>query len=262
MHSFPAPTEAFPVAVPRGGFGPRLVARAGDVWRAMQDVVADNSDSLGWTPERFVKAGTMFVVRTMAVRHQREVRVNEPLAGRTWPSRERRKMLFTRQVRLFSGDELVATASQEWAYLSSQLVAVRASQDIFDAYAIYQGFPDVEPPEAVAMPEAPIHRFTFTVWHGWMDPNGHANHTAYVDYCDEGVARIIAAEGGDAQQLSPVAEEVHFRAAIGAGDEVTVETQEAQRDGDARVFTHRILVQGKLCATATLVRRLHQAVGL
>ncbi len=255
MRTFPPRAAAFEVLLPRNGFGPRLAGRAGDVWRAMQDVVADHSDSVGWTPERFVAAGTMFVVRTMTVEHVREVHINEPLTGRTWPSRARRQMLFTRQVRLFSGHELVATASQEWAYLSREVQATRAGKELFDAYTIDEGYPEVSVPRAEVAPDAPVRRFSFTVWHGWMDSNGHANHTAYVDYCDEGVARIVAAEGGDAQALVPVKETVHFRAAVGAGDEVTVETTEAAPQDDARVFSHRILVAGKVCATATLVRR-------
>lgn len=255
MKSFPEATLRFPVTLQRNSFGPRLVARAGDVWRAMQDVVVDQSSSVGWTPERYVEANTMFVVRTMTVKHEREVRIGEALEGRTWPSRERRQMLFTRQVRLFAGEELIAGASQEWAYLSRALEPIRAGKDIFDAFRIETGFPEVELPSFIALADQPTHVFDFTTWHGWMDPHGHANHAAYVDYCDEGIARAVAAAGEDAQALVPVAETVHFRAAIGAAELITVETTLAGRAGDARVFKHRILSGDKVCATATTLRR-------
>lgn len=257
MKTFPPQSVAFPLTLQRHAFGPRLVARAGDVWRGMQDVVVDQSSSVGWTPERYVQENTMFVVRTMTVRHEREVRIGENLVGRTWPSRDRRQMLFTRQVRLFSADELIASATQEWAYLSRDLQPTRAGQGIYDAFSLVTGYPDIELPEFT--PEAgPTHAFDFVTWHGWMDPHGHANHAAYVDYCDEGIARVVAAEGKDPQRLVPVAETVHFRAAIGAGEKISVETTRAGvlRGSGAVVYKHRILSGEKICATATTMRAL------
>lgn len=257
MHTVPSESLTFPVVLQRHAFGPRLVARAGDVWRAMQDVVVDQSSSVGWTPDAYVKANTMFVVRTMTVRHHRELHIAEPLEGRTWPSRARREMLFTRQVRLFAKkDQLVAGATQEWAYLSRDLQPTRAGKEIFDAFKLHEGYPEVELPSFVAEADQETHVFDFTVWHGWMDPHGHANHAAYVDYCDEGVARVVADQGGDPQKLVPVAESVHFRAAIGAGELITVETTVAGHSHGARVFKHRVLSGDRVCATATTVRAL------
>lgn len=257
MHTFPDATLPFTATLSHSGFGPRLTARAGEVWRAMQDVVAEQSNSVGWTPERYVQSGTMFVVRSMTVRHHREVKVDEVLSGRTWPSKARRAMLFTRQVRLFGRTEdLVASATQEWALLTvHDLQPTRAGQDLFDAFKIYEGHPDVaELPVPRFAEAAQPHRFEFTVWHGWMDPNGHANHAAYVDYCDEAVARIVASEGKDPQRTVALAETVHFRASITGGDVVTVETLELPATPEGRLFTHRLLVNGKVCATATLLR--------
>jgi acyl-CoA thioesterase FadM len=255
LRDVPESSLTFPLTLPQTAFGPRLVARAGDVWRAMQDVVVEQSNSVGWTSARYIEADAMFVVRTMTVRHEREVRINEDLHGRTWPSRARRQMLFTRQVRLFSSDELVASATQEWAYLSRAAQPTRAGQALFDAFQIEQGFPDAELPSFISQPHAPQHVFDFTTWHGWLDANGHINHASYVDFCDEGVARVLEAEGVPARQCVPVAESVHFRAAIGAGELVTVETTEVGHAHGARVFTHRILLRDKVCATATTVRR-------
>ncbi len=258
MNTVPPETRTFPVTLQRNAFSPRLVARAGDVWRAMQDVVVDQSASAGWTPERYVQENCMFVVRTMTVRHHRELKIAEPIHGRTWPSRARREMLFTRQVRLFSGEDLVAGASQEWAFLTRDLQPTRAGKNIFDAFQLIEGYPEVELPSFVSQADQPNHVFDFTVWHGWMDPQGHANHAAYVDYCDEGVARVVAEEGGDPQRIVPVAESVHFRAAIGAGELITVETAVAGHSQGARVFKHRVLSGDRVCATATTVRALQE----
>lgn len=262
MRSVPAETRSFPVLLNRNAFGPRLVARAGDVWRAFQDVVVDQSSSVGWTPGRFVSANTMFIVRTMTVVHHREVGFGESLVGRTWPSRARRDTFFTREARLFSGDELVAAATQEWVYLTRELQPTRAGEDIYSAFEVIEGYPSVELPEFTAHEgAAPVHHFAFHTWHLWMDAQAHVNHPAYVDYCDEGSNRAVAARGIDPQRLECVAEQVHYRAAIGPDEEVTVETTYRGAANDDAVLAHRMLVKGKLCATATTVRRLAGAPG-
>jgi acyl-CoA thioesterase FadM len=256
MRTFPASAPAFPVLLNRNAFGPRLVARAGDVWRAMQDVVVDQSSSVGWTPERYVSANLMFIVRHMVVRHHREVRFAESLEGRTWPSRSRREMLFTREVRLLNGEELVATGTQEWVLLTRALEPTRGGTDITSAFALEPGFPSVELPQYEHRSSTRVHRFAFHTWHVWMDAHAHVNHPAYVDYCDEGLSRALAAQGIDPLGLSPLAEEVHFRAAIGPDVPVVVETVLKGAAGEVGVFGHRILTDGKVCATATTLRHL------
>ena len=256
MRTFPNSARAFPVLLNRNAFGPRLVARAGDVWRAMQDVVVDQSSSVGWTPERYVSAGLMFIVRHMRVVHHREVRFAESLVGRTWPHRSRRDMLFTREVRLLDGEDLVATATQEWALLTRALAPSRGNPDITRAFTLEAGFPSVDLPGYQRQEGAAVHHFAFRTWHLWMDAHAHANHPAYVDYCDEGLNRALAERGGEPSDLSPLAEEVHFRAAIGPDEAVDVETVLKGAAGEVGVFGHRILVRGKVCATATTFRRL------
>jgi acyl-CoA thioesterase FadM len=253
----PVTAKAFPIALQRNSFSPRLSARAGDVWRAMQDVVVDQSADVGWDPERYERSGTMFVVRSMTVQHLRELRFEDRLVGRTWPVRARRDMLFTREVRLFAAAELVAAASQEWAYLSRALAPTRAGSDLYGAFTREQGFPSVDLPEFASLPVTAPRRFEFDTWHVWMDPFGHINHPAYVDFCDEATSRVLARAGRPALQLSPVAESVHFRAAIGAEERVTVEVQLLGTVGaDAVMLGHRLLVNDQVCATAKAVRRL------
>lgn len=257
MNTWPGTAKAFSVVLQRNSFSPRLSARAGDVWRAMQDVVVDQSADVGWTPARYDSTNTMFVVRSMTLQHLRELRFEDKLVGRTWPVRARRDMLFTREARLFSGDELVASASQEWAYLSRTLEPIRAGADIYAAFTREEGFPSAELPAHEPLNGFPVQRFTFRTWHLWMDPFGHINHPAYVDFCDEATSRALAKAGLPALQLSPLAETVHFRAAIGADVDVTVEVHLVGDVGDdAVLLSHRILVGEKVCATAKTVRRL------
>jgi len=257
MRTWPSSAKPFPVVLQRNSFSPRLSARAGDVWRAMQDVVVDQSADVGWTPARYDATNTLFVVRSMTLLYQRELRFEDRLHGRTWPVKARRDMLFTREVRLFSGDELVATASQEWAYLARSLEPTRAGPDIYAAFTREEGFPSAELPAHAPLAGLPAQRFTFHTWHLWMDPFGHINHPAYVDFCDEATSRALAKAGLPALQLSALGESVHFRAAIGANVDVTVEAQLLGEVGDDAVLLgHRILVGDKVCATAKTVRRL------
>lgn len=253
----PQSARTFPVSLQRNSFSPRLSARAGDVWRAMQDVVVDQSADVGWTPDRYERTATLFVVRSMTVQHQRELRYEDRLVGRTWPVTARRETFFTREVRLFAADTLVAAASQEWVFLSRALEPIRAGKAIFDAFTREEGFPSVELPAFAPEQPAPARCFEFDTWHGWMDPFGHVNHPAYVDFCDEATSRVLAGAGLPALQLAPLAESVHFRAAIGAEQRVTVETTlVGTLPPDAAVLAHRVLVGDRVCATAKSVRRL------
>src|SRR5690606_37881573 len=83
------PFWEFPVALPRNAFSARDAARAGDLWRAFQEVAVGASTRAGWSARRFSEAGTAFVVRTMSVRHARETYYGEPLHARTWVCRFR-----------------------------------------------------------------------------------------------------------------------------------------------------------------------------
>lgn len=255
MNQVPPQSRVLPVVLQRNAFSPRLVARAADVWRAMQDVVVDESTAVGWAPERYAREGTMFVVRSMAVQHSREVHINEPLVGRTWVSRARREILFTRQVRVLGGQALIAAATQEWAYLSRDLSPTKPGPELYAAFAIEGELASVELPDPMEKVSGAVHQFSFRTWHTWMDPFGHVNHPDYVEFCDEAVSQRLAQAGLDAQKLVPVAEEVNFKAAIGAGAQVDVETRLIGLREGVAITSHRILVAGRLCATATLHRR-------
>jgi acyl-CoA thioesterase FadM len=260
----PESSLCFPVLLNRNSFGPRFRARAGDVWRAMQDVVSDQSTSVGWTPERYLAEQCMFVVREMTVKHHREIEFAQALVGRTWPSRSRRDILFTRECRLFGEPHvdaaLVASATQEWAFLSRELRPQPVPASMYQEFRLIPGFPSVELPDFEARASQKVSEFSFQTWNVWMDPQAHLNHPTYVDLCDEGTSRMLAQHHIDAQLLIPVAETVQFKGAIGAQQVVSVETRLAGRCtgevGVSAVLKHRVLVQGKVCALATTIRRL------
>jgi acyl-CoA thioesterase FadM len=257
-------------SLPRHAFSRRDAPRAGDVWRAFQEIAVDASTAAGWPPRRYRDEGTAFIVRTMTVRHAREPHYGEPLTGRTWISRTRREMFSTREVRLVSDERgPIASARQQWVHVSATLAPTRWGASIQASFPVEA--PDTLPPDPLApeLPEriehaheAPTHSFELDAWWTWMDPLDHANHPAYVDWCDEALSRLLHARGIAPLALAPIAEEFTFRAGVTGGQRVRVESRfSGIATGGGAVIDHRILAGDVLCATATTVRTLAPFAG-
>lgn len=245
------------VHLPRSAFSPREAARAGDVWRLFQDVAVGGSVQAGWPPERYRAEGVSFVVRSMVVLHHRETLYGEPLVGRTWPSRFRRGLFFRRECRVVSAGELVASATQEWVHVSAGLELARASDALVASFEVEAHEPSVELPPFTTIAGCRVHRVEFTCWHTWMDPLGHVNHPAYLDFCDEATSRAMIEAGLDPVRLAPVAEEALFRSGVVAGERVAVHTRVTGRTEDgAAVLEHRVEVGERSCARVVAIRRL------
>jgi acyl-CoA thioesterase FadM len=251
----PEPVTEVAVRLPRHAFSPRDVARAGDVWRACQEAAVEASSRAGWPPSRYRAAGTGFVVRSMVVVHERELAYGEELVARTWVSAFRRGIFSTRQVRLVAGGLPAVAATQEWVHVSADLTPRRAGPELVDAFPLGEVSDAPELPAAEPA-DGPADRFELECWQTWMDPLAHVNHPAYVDWCDEAIARRAAAAGLAPGDLVPVAERVVFRSAATAGDRIAVTTRLVGVAGGAPVLAHRLEKnEGQLCAEAVLVRR-------
>lgn len=244
------------MALPRSAFSPREAARAGDVWRLFQDVAVGGSFAAGWPPERYREESVSFIVRSMVARHHRETMYGEALVGETWPSRFRRGMFFRRECRVRSERGPVASATQEWVHVTADLSLARASDALTAAFEVEDHGPPIALPAYEKIDGAPTHAFEFECWRTWMDPLGHVNHPAYVDWCDEALSRAMHEAGLDPVLLSPVAEEATFKAGVVAGDRVRVETRLVGRTEDgAAVFEHRVETD-RPCARVVSIRRL------
>jgi acyl-CoA thioesterase FadM len=262
--------RSFGLHVPRHAVSPRQVARAGEIWRLCQEAAVQASSEGGWPPERYIEESVSFIVSRMTVSHDREVGSGEPLVARTWVHDFRRGILSKRQVTLSDrSDASVARATQQWVHVAGDgagnITPARASPALLRDFAPVQ----VEGAEIVRLPSyerrdpSPAQAFEVQVWHTWMDPLAHANHPAYVDWCDEGTSRILVAAGVDPQCLAPVCEEVTWKTGAVAGDRVVVETSlvgilEDPRVGTAAVLSHRMVdpTAEVRFANATTVRGL------
>lgn len=250
--------------LPRHAFSARDAARAGDVWRAFQEVAVEASTAAGWPPSRYRDENVAFIVRSMVVVHAREALYGERLAGRTWVSRMRRDMFSTREVRIHGARGPLASARQEWVHVAAvnaTLEPARGSQSLLDAFRPETGPDGDVPPElpAIATPLADhaAHVFELDAFHTWMDPLDHANHPAYVDWADEALSRALARAGVPPIALVPVAESATFRSGVVAAERVRVETRVTglTTAGDL-VCDHRIVAADRHCASVTTVRRL------
>lgn len=251
--------------IPRHAFSVRDAARAGDIWRSFQEIAVDASTDAGWPPKRYRDEGTAFIVRTMTVRHALEPYYGEELTGRSWISRMRREMFSTREVRIVSGERgPIASARQEWVHVSASMEPSRGGASLLSAFPVEATPPsdDTLAPElpAIATPiaEAPTQRFELEAWWTWMDPLDHANHPAYLDWCDEALSRRLHAIGIPAVALAPVAEEITYRAGVTGGQRVALESKLTGLTGEGHaVIAHKIFAGEVLSATATTVRRVH-----
>jgi len=246
----------FPLRIPRQAFSARNAARAGDVWRAFQEVALEGSTRAGWPPQRYREGDTAFVVRSMVVVHHTKATYGEELSASTWIRRMRRGTLCTREVRLACGGAPVATGTQEWVHVGPERKPMRAPPELVAA------FPERDDGTEALLPawqpaSGPTQRFAFDVWYTWMDPLDHVNHPAYVDFCDEATCRVLVEAGIPALALAPVAEKLTFRHGAVAGEHLEVFTSPVGVVGDdVVVLAHELKAGERVCADGVTLRRV------
>jgi acyl-CoA thioesterase FadM len=247
--------------LPRHCFSPRQVARPGEIWRLCQQAAVADSARRGWPPERYLDEGTGFIVYGMTARHHREIRYGERVLARTWVRDFRRGILSRREVRLLGEAGPVASATQRWAHVSAALVPTRGSDDLIAAFTpTPTSEPEITLPEWEPCAPRELPELRFRCWQTWMDPLGHANHPAYLDWCDEALARAVAEAGRDPHDLGAVAERVTWKSGVVGGEEVIVETRLVGRCEGGAAFEHTVSGPGgDRRASAWTVRRLSGA---
>ncbi len=247
----------FPLTLPRNAFTPRETPRAGDIWRLCQDAATLASTRAGWPPSRFRVENIAFVVYKMTLLHAAEPPFGEMLDVQTWVSRLRRRTLCTREVRIRSRGQRIAAATQEWVHVDFETLKPRqGSLEAAAAFAEIEVEPSIAMPSFEALPGSDW-QFDFEMWQTWSDPLAHANHPAYIDWCDEATSRAMVAAGLDPVLLRPIAEQVTFRSAVLPGEHVTIRSERLGRIGtDAVVLKHRVETERGPAADATSVRGL------
>ena len=151
----------------------------------------------------------------------------------------------------------MAAATQEWVHVDFD--SLKPKQGTLEVAA---AFPEIDIEPSISMPEyepsdGARREFRFTMWQTWADPLAHANHPAYVDWCDEASSVHMRAAGLDPLLLRPLAETVTYRSAVLPGEEVLVQTKRIGVIGsDAVVLQHSIETERGRAAEAVTVRGL------
>ncbi len=222
----------FPLRIPRHACSPRDRARAGDLWRLVQEATILHSADRGWPPTRYRDVGSGFVVRELVGVHLREAVYGEDLVGYSRVVESRRDILMRRE----SGIAGVLHASVEWVHVGPSGGPARASRALVDAFPVLPASAPVELPAWEAHAPVALPPLTVRPWWTEMDPMGHVNHPRYVDWADEALSHALAAAGHDPIGLVPLADRVRFRSAAKAGDEILVRATQVGRVGGAAAF--------------------------
>lgn len=250
--------EAFPLNLSRSAFSPAETARSGDLWRLLQDAAVVGSSRRGWPPERYREERCGFVVRKLTAVHHRQPPSGRPLQVRTWVSSFKRGVISDRQIRVEADGVAVSSAAQTWVHVGLPDLAMRrAAPALLEAFAIVAGDgADVRLPAWVSADGRP-HELQVPTWHTWMDSLGHANHPAYVEWCDEALHRALATAGVDATGLVADGEELTFRSGAVAPEEVTASVRLVGQT-DRGVALEAVVrgADGRVCAEGTLLRSL------
>jgi acyl-CoA thioesterase FadM len=236
--------------IPRHACSPRDRARAGDLWRLVQEATILHSAACGWPPARYREVGSGFVVREMTGVHLREAAYGEALHAWSRVVETRRELLMRRE----TGIEGVIHANVEWVHIGPDGGPARAPRALVDAFPIEPGGPPLALPafeahEPIALPELVVRP-----WWTEMDPMGHVNHPRYVDWAEEALCAWLAGRGLDPIGLVPVAERVRFRAAAKAGEAVSVRATQIGRREQAAVFQVRMRRGEETVCDVTLIR--------
>lgn len=278
------PFWSVPASLPRHAFSARDAARAGDVWRAFQEVAVEASTLAGWPPLRYRDEDVAFVMRTMTVVHAREVLYGEKLDATTWVRSFRRGMFSHREIRLRSArgasvasprgqPRTIASAAQTWVHVRAskntdghwQLTPVRAPESLERAFPIHDATQDEATRELAASPELPSFtaregapfELAVEAWITTMDPLDHVNHPAYVDWCDEATSRALRRAGLDPVALAPVAESATYSRGVQALERALVRSRVVGiTDAGDVALDHQITVGDARCASVTTIRRV------
>jgi acyl-CoA thioesterase FadM len=252
----------FDLRLPRNAYTPREVPRAADLWRLCQDAATLASIGSDWPPQRFRDEKVAFIVYRMTMVHEGSKPYGALIQAKTWVSKLRRRTLSTREVRLSTDGQPLAAATQEWVHVDFE--TFKPKQGTPETAA---AFPPVDVGPSVTMPdydETPGsgNEFRFEMWQTWSDPLAHANHPAYLDWCDEATSRHMVEAGIDPVLLRPVAESVAYKNAVLPGEEVVVRTKRIGTVGlDAVVLRHEMTTERGSAAEATTIRTLADGDG-
>lgn len=157
----------------------------------LQEAAIKHADQAGSGSRSKELRGETWVLYRIAAEVLRYPRYEESLRVVTWSSGVRAFKGF-RDFRVYCGDELIASASSLWLYLSVATKALcRVPREVADRFPSKPGevhCPDLEK-LALPSPAAEAPRAEVTLRYSDVDGNGHLNNTAYLDCLQTALSR-------------------------------------------------------------------------
>jgi acyl-ACP thioesterase len=161
------------------------------VFKLLQEAAIKHADVYGLGAKAMAAHGESWVLNRAAARIDRYPRYEEKLVVRTW-SAGIRGFRGYRDLRVYSGDELVVTASTLWLYINLRTKSLtRVATEMADRFPtgqaeVYRADLEkmrLEPPSpSAATTEVSLRYSDF-------DGNAHLNNTAYLDCLQTALAR-------------------------------------------------------------------------
>ena len=197
---------------------------------------------LGYTD--LMRKQLIWVLSRQRIRIHRLPRWQETLTVETWPT-DRDTLFCYRDFRISDADhQILALASTSWAAIDMQTHRLRPTADYFiQNFRASQerAFEDREL-QKIAVPENVDEQQCFFVRFRDLDPNGHVNNVAYLEWILDG----FSLKHRQAMQLQEI--EINYLAEAFYGDQITV-----QQSGKSDHFMHSLQRQNEhsICRATT-----------
>jgi acyl-ACP thioesterase len=158
--------------------------RSSGFLRYAQDLAWIHSESAGFGREWYGSRGLTWLVRSVELEivdpvvYGAELVASTELTGfrRVWARRRS-------EFRQPASDRIAAVAVTDWVLLNSRGMPVQPPAEIQAAFATPVG--GFTPLRLALSPASAVSREEFSARHSEVDPMGHVNNAAYIDYVDE-----------------------------------------------------------------------------
>lgn len=163
----------------------RSNAKLSFILDVMQRAADSAVDELGVSLDKLLEAGMAWMLITMDVQFNRNLRSNELLTIRTW-SKGTKGALWQRDYRIFDGhNHEIANARSIWALVDTAKRKILRPTALPIEVEHYTKDSVGEPPEKASIPsEALLEKaYTYQVRYSGLDNNGHLNNAKYGDLC-------------------------------------------------------------------------------
>ena len=162
------------------------------LFKLLQEAAVQHADLYGVGVRGIAERGTSWVLNRLAVELKRYPRHDETIRVNTWSTGVNTFKGY-REFRLYSGDELLLSASSLWLWIDLRTRSLtRVPVEIAATFPVGSGSPPYRPELdrlRLAPPAATAPVLSLDVRYSDQDANGHVNHTAYFDLLQTALLR-------------------------------------------------------------------------